>query len=62
MWMMLERINHGKASALGAVTGMVAGLVQLRPHLVVGPGGGLIIGLLAGGVLQHRLHQTHTEN
>lgn len=51
MWMMLERINHGKASALGAVTGMVAGLGTITPASgFVGPGGGLIIGLLAGVV------------
>ena len=31
MWMLLERINHGKASALGAVTGMVAGLGTITP-------------------------------
>jgi Amt family ammonium transporter len=30
-WMLLERINHGKASALGAVTGMVAGLGTITP-------------------------------
>ena len=48
---MLERINHGKASALGAVTGMVAGLGTITPASgFVGPGGGLIIGLLAGVV------------
>ena len=51
MWMMLERINYGKASALGAVTGMVAGLGTITPASgFVGPGGGLIIGLLAGVV------------
>ena len=48
---MLERINHGKASALGAVTGMVAGLGTITPASgFVGPGGGLIIGLSAGVV------------
>ena len=50
-WMLLERINHGKASALGAVTGMVAGLGTITPASgFVGPGGGLIIGLAAGFV------------
>jgi Amt family ammonium transporter len=49
--MLLERINHGKASALGAVTGMVAGLGTITPASgFVGPGGGLIIGLSAGFV------------
>ena len=50
-WMLLERINYGKASALGAVTGMVAGLGTITPASgFVGPGGGLIIGLSAGFV------------
>ena len=29
--MLLERINHGKASALGAFTGIVAGLGTITP-------------------------------
>jgi Amt family ammonium transporter len=46
-WMLLERINHGKASALGAVTGMVAGLGTITPASgFVGPGGGLITGYI----------------
>ena len=49
--MLLERINHGKASALGAATGMAAGLGTITPASgFVGPGGGLIIGLSAGFV------------
>ena len=48
-WMLLERIKYGKASALGAVTGMVAGLGTITPASgFVGPGGALIIGLSAG--------------
>ena len=51
MWMLLEHLYHGKASALGAVTGMVAGLGTITPASgFVGPGGGLIIGLSAGVV------------
>ena len=51
MWMLLERVTYGKASALGAVTGMVAGLGTITPASgFVGPGGGLIIGLCAGFV------------
>lgn len=50
-WMLLERIKYGKASALGAVTGMVAGLGTITPASgFVGPGGALIIGLCAGYV------------
>jgi Amt family ammonium transporter len=50
-WMLLERWKYGKASALGAVTGMVAGLGTITPASgYVGPGGALIIGLCAGVV------------
>ena len=48
-WMVMERIRFGKASALGIVTGMVAGLGTITPASgYVGPGGALIIGLSAG--------------
>ena len=50
-WMLLEKWKYGKASALGAVTGMVAGLGTITPASgYVGPGGALIIGLCAGVV------------
>lgn len=50
-WMFIEWIRFGKPSALGAVTGMVAGLGTITPASgFVGPGGALIIGLLAGAV------------
>ena len=48
-WMVIEWRKFGKPSALGAVTGMVAGLGTITPASgFVGPGGALIIGLLAG--------------
>ena len=48
-WMCLEWFKFGKPSALGAVTGMVAGLGTIAPASgFVGPGGALIIGLAAG--------------
>lgn len=48
-WMFREWIKFGKPSALGAVTGMVAGLGTITPASgFVGPGGALVIGLLAG--------------
>ncbi len=48
-WMAIEWIRFGKPSALGVVTGMVAGLGTITPASgFVGPGGALIIGLLAG--------------
>jgi Amt family ammonium transporter len=48
-WMLYEWIKYGKPTALGTVTGMVAGLGTITPASgFVGPGGALIIGLLAG--------------
>ncbi|MEJ2576536.1 MAG: ammonium transporter [Gammaproteobacteria bacterium] len=48
-WLFIEWIRFGKPSALGAVTGMVAGLGTITPASgFVGPGGALVIGLLAG--------------
>lgn len=50
-WMVIEWIRFGKPSALGLVTGMVAGLGTITPASgFVGPGGALVIGLLAGTV------------
>ncbi len=51
VWIMMEWIRFGKPSALGAVTGMVAGLGTITPASgFVGPGGALIIGMAAGFV------------
>ena len=48
-WSLLEWKKYGKPSALGAVTGMVAGLGTITPASgYVGPMGALIIGLSAG--------------
>ena len=48
-WMVLGWIRNGKPSALGTVTGMVAGLGAITPASgFVGPGGALVIGLLSG--------------
>lgn len=63
-WMVCEWIKFGKPSALGAVTGMVAGLGTITPAAgFVGPAGGLVIGILAGIIcfnmtmaLKQRLH------
>ncbi len=50
-WMTQEWFRFGKPSVLGIVTGMVAGLGTITPASgFVGPGGALIIGLLAGFV------------
>ena len=51
LWMTMEWLKFGKPSALGAVTGMVAGLGTITPASgFVGPGGALVIGILAGFV------------
>ncbi len=50
-WMTIEWIRFKKPSVLGIVTGMVAGLGTITPASgYVGPGGALVIGLLAGVV------------
>ena len=48
-WMFAEWITHGKPSALGIASGVVAGLVAITPAAgAVGPVGALVIGLSAG--------------
>ena len=50
-WMFIEWKRYGKPSALGTVTGMVAGLGTITGASgFVGPAGALIIGMLAGGI------------
>ena len=50
-WSAMEWVRHGKPSVLGAVTGMVAGLGTITPASgFVGPGAGVVIGLVAGVV------------
>ena len=50
-WMFVEWAKHGKPSALGIVTGAVAGLVAITPASgSVGPIGALIIGIVSGVV------------
>ena len=48
-WMATEWLRFGKPSALGAATGVVAGLVAITPASgFVGPAGALLVGLAAG--------------
>ncbi|AVO52846.1 ammonium transporter [Ectopseudomonas mendocina] len=48
-WMFAEWISHGKPSALGIASGVVAGLVAITPAAgTVGPVGALVIGLASG--------------
>jgi Amt family ammonium transporter len=49
VWMFYEWIKFGKPTALGTVTGMVAGLGTITPASgFVGPAGALVIGIVAG--------------
>jgi len=48
-WSAVEWLHRGKASALGAISGAVAGLVAITPAAgFVGPMSALLIGLIAG--------------
>jgi Amt family ammonium transporter len=50
-WLVVERILHGKASALGAASGIVAGLVAITPACgAVGIYGALAVGVVAGAL------------
>lgn len=56
-WSVMELIRYRKASLVGAVTGMVAGLATITPASgSVGPVGGLILGL-SGGVVCYMITQ-----
>ena len=51
LWLLVESIARGKASALGAASGAVAGLVAITPACgFVGLPGALVIGAAAGAV------------
>jgi len=48
-WMAIEWFKHGKPSVLGLATGAIAGLAAITPASgVVGPPGGVVIGLVSG--------------
>lgn len=56
-WSVMELIRYRKASLVGAVTGMVAGLATITPASgSVGPVGGMLLGL-AGGVVCYAMTQ-----
>jgi Amt family ammonium transporter len=47
-WVVIESMSRGKASMLGAASGMVAGLVAVTPAAgFVGPVGAIVLGLIA---------------
>ena len=48
-WLLMERILHGKATSLGAASGIVAGLVAITPSCgAVNLVGAIVIGAVAG--------------
>ena len=50
-WLLVERFVHGKATSLGAASGVVAGLVAITPSCgAVSTVGALVIGTIAGAV------------
>jgi Amt family ammonium transporter len=50
-WLLMERILHGKATSLGAASGIVAGLVAITPSCgAVSLTGAIIVGVIAGGL------------
>ena len=50
-WALIETMTRGKASMLGAASGMVAGLVAITPACgTVGPVGAIVLGALASAV------------
>ncbi len=50
-WMIIEGIHQGKATALGFISGVLAGLVAVTPAAgVVQPSGALALGALGSGV------------
>lgn len=50
-WVIIEGMHQGKATALGLVSGILAGLVAITPAAgVVQPVGALVLGILASGI------------
>jgi Amt family ammonium transporter len=50
-WLIIEKIRYGKATSLGAASGIVAGLVAITPACAsVSPLGALAIGVIAGAL------------
>jgi Amt family ammonium transporter len=50
-WLLVERVLHGKATSLGAASGIVAGLVAITPSCgAVSIVGALAVGVVAGGL------------
>jgi len=55
-WIIIEGIHQGKATALGFVSGILAGLVAITPAAgVVQPGGALVLGIAASLVCYYAI-------
>jgi hypothetical protein len=55
-WLAAEKIQHGRFTALGAASGLVAGLVAITPACAsVSPPGVLLIGLMPGFVYAYAI-------
>ena len=49
-WLAIEKVRDGKATSLGAASGVVAGLVAITPACgALSPLGSIVLGLIAGG-------------
>ena len=50
-WMLIEGSHHGKATSLGFVSGMLAGLVAITPAAgVITPAGAILLGFIASAI------------
>jgi Amt family ammonium transporter len=50
-WLAVEKVRDGKATSLGAASGVVAGLVAITPACgALSPVGSIVLGLLSGGL------------
>lgn len=57
VWILIEKIKVGKATAVGFATGAIAGLATITPASgSVGPLGAIILGVLAGLVCFYAVH------
>ena len=55
-WMLVERLRHGRVSALGFASGAIAGLVAITPAAAnVTPIGAVIVGALSGAVCAYAI-------
>ncbi|MFM9851248.1 MAG: ammonium transporter [Sphingomonadaceae bacterium] len=57
IWIMIESIRIGKPTAIGIVTGAIAGLATVTPAAgFVGPAGAIMLGLIGGAVCFFTVH------